>query len=61
MSKRIGRTLEGDESFFRQYTMALRLWCRRYNTAEIADHLKVPEPVICRWIWHWRELSRSSP
>jgi hypothetical protein len=27
--------------------------------AEIAAHLKEPEHIVCRWIWHWRELSRS--
>lgn len=50
---------EAEEKFFRQYTQALKLWCRRYNTAEIAAYLRVPEPIVCRWIWHWRELSRG--
>ncbi|MGJ4888927.1 helix-turn-helix domain-containing protein [Bradyrhizobium sp. HKCCYLRH3099] len=50
---------DGDEAFFRQYALALRLWCRRFNTADIAKALGVAEPVVCRWIWHWRELSRS--
>jgi len=48
-----------EEAFFRQYSIALKMWCRRFNTAEIGKHLGVPEPVVCRWIWHWRELSRS--
>lgn len=48
-----------EEEFFRQYSIALKMWCRRFNTAEIAKHLRVHESVVCRWIWHWRELSRT--
>ncbi|WP_257164669.1 hypothetical protein [Bradyrhizobium sp. SRS-191] len=59
MTDRLAEALENDQAFFRQYTLALKLWCRRFNTAEIALHLKVPEHVVCRWIWHWRELSRQ--
>lgn len=49
---------ESEEAFFRNYSIALKLWCRRFNTAEIASHLGVPESIVCRWIWHWRELSK---
>jgi hypothetical protein len=48
-----------EEQFFRQYSIALKLWCRKFNTADIARHLRVHESVVCRWIWHWRELSRA--
>lgn len=52
------RGADVDEALFRKYAIALRLWARRFNTAEIAAHLKEPEHIVCRWIWHWRELSR---
>lgn len=48
-----------DEALFRKYSIALRLWARRFNTAEIAAHLKEPVHVVQRYIWHWRELSRQ--
>ena len=47
-----------DRDMFRKYGIALRLWARKFNTAEIAAHLKEPEHVVQRWIWHWREVSR---
>ena len=56
-----GELARGDDierDLFRKYGIALRLWARRFNTAEIAAHVKEPEPVVCRWIWHWRELGR---
>lgn len=49
-----------ERELFRKYSIALRLWARRFNTAEIAAHLKEPEHIVCRWIWHWRELSRTN-
>lgn len=53
--------LTGDDfehEMFRKYSIALRLWARKFNTAEIAAHLKEPEHIVQRWIWHWREISR---
>lgn len=47
------------DDFFRKYVRALKLWCRKFNTAEIAKDLNEPEHVVQRWIWHWRELSRG--
>jgi len=51
--------VDADERrMFERYEKALRMWSRRFNTAEIADYLKVPEYEVCRMIWHWREFSR---
>lgn len=47
-----------ERELFCKYSIALKLWARKFNTAEIAAHLKEPEHIVCRWIWHWRELSR---
>lgn len=47
-----------ERELFRKYSIALKMWSRRFNTAEIAAHLKEPEQDVQRWIWHWRELSR---
>jgi len=32
-----------ERELFRKYSIALRLWARKFNTAEIAAHLKEPE------------------
>lgn len=49
-----------ERDLFRKYSIALKMWVRRFNTAEIAAHLGEPEHVVQRYIWHWRELSRQS-
>lgn len=57
-----GDLVQGDDferEMFRNYSVALKMWSRRFNTAEIAAHLKQPEHIVQRWIWHWRELSRE--
>ena len=54
--------IRGDEferEMFRNYSVALKMWSRRFNTAEIAARLKQEEHVVLRWIHHWRELSRE--
>lgn len=48
-----------ESEMFRNYSIALRMWARRFNTAEIAAHLRQPECDVQRWIWHWRELART--
>jgi len=53
------RSDDPEHELFRKYSIALRLWARKFNTAEIAAHLKEPEHIVQRWIWHWRELSRE--
>lgn len=52
------KTDDIERELFRKYGIALRMWARRFNTAEIAAHLKEEEHIVQRWIWHWRELSR---
>lgn len=49
-----------EQELFKKYSVALRLWARRFNTAEIAAYLNEPEHIVCRWIAHWREVSRGS-
>lgn len=34
-----------DRDLFRKYSIALKMWARRFNTAEIAAHLKEPEYI----------------
>jgi hypothetical protein len=53
------RDSSDDERFFRQSSTALKMWCRKFNTAEIANHLGVHEAIVCRWIRYWREMSRE--
>lgn len=48
-----------ERDLFRKYSIALKMWARKFNTAEIAKHLGEPEPDVLRWIHHWRELSRG--
>lgn len=47
------------DAFFAKYSRALKMWCRKFNTAEIAAELDEPEHIVCRWIWHWREIARG--
>ena len=58
MKKNVG-TEDEEQRLFKKYALALRLWSRRFNTVEIAAHLGEEEYIVCRWISHWRELSRS--
>ena len=53
------RSDDPERELFRKYSIALKMWVRRYDTAEIAAHLKEEEHIVCRWLWHWRELSRT--
>jgi hypothetical protein len=50
-----------ERDLFRNYSIALKMWSRKFNTADIAAHLKRPEHEVLRWIGHWRELSRQPP
>ena len=50
---------DDEQDLFRKYSIALKLWARKFNTAEIAAHIKEPEHIVCRYIAHWRELSRT--
>jgi hypothetical protein len=62
VKKKAARGGDADDlelALFKKYSIALRLWARKFNTAEIAAYLREPEHIVCRWIWHWRELSRT--
>jgi len=45
---------------FKVYETALVMWSRGFNTDDIARFLNEPEPIVCRWIWHWREIGRQN-
>lgn len=49
-----------DRQFLKQYSTAVQMWAARYDTWEIAAQLGVPEPVVCRWIWNYREIERAA-
>lgn len=55
----LARSDDFERDLFRKYSIALKMWARRFNTAEIAAHLKEEECNVQRWIWHWREISRQ--
>lgn len=39
------------------YGNAVTLWLRRYDTAEIAEQLGLPEHTISRWVANFRDVS----
>jgi hypothetical protein len=45
----------------KRYAAALAMWHGRFNTAEIATQLKLPESLVARWIANYRDLMRQSP
>lgn len=59
MTSDLTRSDDIERDLFHKYSIALKMWARRFNTAEIAAHLNEPECNVQRWIWHWRELSRE--
>jgi hypothetical protein len=59
MKRRTATGDAADMALFRKYEIALRMWARRFNSAEIAAQLNEPEHIVCRWLSHWRELSRE--
>ncbi len=44
----------------RRYADAIAMWVRGFDTAAIARELKLPEPVIDRWVWNFREMARAA-
>jgi len=56
-SRRGDCSVKRKQQDLRCYADALAMWqSRRFDTAEIADHLRVPEHVVCRWINNYREV-----
>ncbi len=44
----------------RSYGDAIRLWLAKFDTAAIAQRLGLPEPLIERWVWNFREMTRCA-
>lgn len=54
------RAMDPEErALFHKYSMALDMWQRGYNTADIAREIDEHESIALRYVHHWRELSRA--
>jgi hypothetical protein len=48
-----------DRSQLRLYADAVTMWMRGYDTYSIARETKVPEQIVERWVWKFRETARA--
>lgn len=48
-----------DRSHLKAYAEAIALWCARFDTAEIAVRLGVPEAMVTRWVANFRDVVRA--
>jgi hypothetical protein len=44
----------------RKYPDVITMWQRRFDTAQIAAELKLPEPLVHAWVVNFRELGREA-
>jgi hypothetical protein len=42
------------------YAQVLALWGRRFDTAEIAAIVRLPEGLVAKWIANWRDMERGT-
>lgn len=50
----------GEHIQLRQYATAIDMWTRRYDTADIANHIGVCEATVERWVHNFREQARGA-
>lgn len=43
----------------KRYAEAVSLWRARFDTAEIARRLDLPEATVARWVANFREMARA--
>lgn len=48
------------DPFMKLYGDAIRMWTARFDTAEIAEHIGVPEYLVARWVVSYREIMREA-
>lgn len=48
-----------DRAHLKAYAEAIAMWCARFDTAEIACHLGIPEAMIALWVANYRDLMRA--
>lgn len=48
-----------DKQQLRRYADAITMWRRGFDTAYIARELEIPEPLVERWVWNFREQARA--
>lgn len=49
-----------DRAFLRQYADVISMWTAKYDSAEIAARLRIPEGIVAKWIAHFRDLRAAS-
>jgi hypothetical protein len=45
----------------RRYAEVLSMWHARFDTAEIAGRLQLPEGLVARWVANYRDLMHGGP
>lgn len=50
-----------DRTHLKAYAEAIALWCARFDTAEIAGRLGVPEAMVAMWVANFRDVVRAGP
>jgi hypothetical protein len=43
----------------KRYAQAIEMWGARFDSADIAEALRVPEATVARWIANFREQMRD--
>jgi hypothetical protein len=44
----------------RSYADVIAMWTRGFDTAWISEQVGLPEPLIERWVWNFREQARAA-
>jgi transposase-like protein len=45
----------------KRYAQVIALWTSRFDTAEIAARLDVPEAIVARWVANFRDQMHAAP
>lgn len=51
--------MEVSRAQLKRYAEVLAMWHSRYDTAEIAAHLRLLEPLVSTWVANYRDLMRA--
>lgn len=49
-----------NRSALKKYAEALAMWASKFDTTEIAVHLKLPEFTVAKWVANYRDLMATA-
>lgn len=44
----------------RKYADVVRMWAAKFDTQSIAEHTDLPEHLVERWVWNFRQQMREA-